>query len=203
MMAMADYRLCDVCGCKAFYDANLNYDDDGNLDYVGEMLVICTDCSKTHECKLIEKNTRAQASAPEGEAVAEVDGYRLGGSAVLTWLSKPVPVGTKLYTRSNAKAGEVAVVAWVHPEELERLNDTGEETIYRDQLHDNFIPLFAQSNVETPKVDFEKVLTEALVKWGDVNPTEIRRSFVEHMAGAVNAALFLSRLPPTHDKTKA
>jgi hypothetical protein len=25
-MAMADYRQCDVCGCKAFYDANLNYE---------------------------------------------------------------------------------------------------------------------------------------------------------------------------------
>ena len=32
-MAMADYRQCDLCGCKAFYDANLNYDwpdKDGN-----------------------------------------------------------------------------------------------------------------------------------------------------------------------------
>lgn len=25
-MAKADYRLCDLCGSKAFYDANLNYE---------------------------------------------------------------------------------------------------------------------------------------------------------------------------------
>lgn len=69
-MAAADYRLCDVCGGKAFYDANLNYqwadtddlDDWGNkieeddyvrdrgyvLEYVGDWAVICTECAKTH-----------------------------------------------------------------------------------------------------------------------------------------------------------
>ena len=25
-MAYADYRLCDVCGCKAFYDSKLDYE---------------------------------------------------------------------------------------------------------------------------------------------------------------------------------
>ena len=68
-MATGDYRSCDVCGGKAFYDANLNYqfnykvddvwvysnpsfrtagvsDNDGTiLDYVGDWAVICTDCS--------------------------------------------------------------------------------------------------------------------------------------------------------------
>lgn len=24
-MALSDYRLCDICGAKAFYDSNLNY----------------------------------------------------------------------------------------------------------------------------------------------------------------------------------
>ena len=69
-MAAADYRLCDVCGGKAFYDANLNYrwadtddlDDWGNkieedafvrnrgyiLDHLGDWAVICTECAKTH-----------------------------------------------------------------------------------------------------------------------------------------------------------
>jgi len=64
---MADYRLCDVCGCKAFYDSNLNYEySTGNwdgkpipedekahwagevadirLDYLGDWAVICRDC---------------------------------------------------------------------------------------------------------------------------------------------------------------
>ncbi len=65
-MASADYRTCDMCGGKAFYDANLSYDfpDEGEeatrqvgkicgnhkLDYVGDWAVLCTDCSKTHRC---------------------------------------------------------------------------------------------------------------------------------------------------------
>jgi hypothetical protein len=55
-MASADYRLCDVCHSKAFYDGNLNYDFD-NCDYetgapkledVDAMKVLCDDCAKTH-----------------------------------------------------------------------------------------------------------------------------------------------------------
>ena len=65
-MAMADYRLCDVCGCKTFYDSNLNYefltDGSGNvrnggevdiglgLERLGDWCVICNECSKTHKC---------------------------------------------------------------------------------------------------------------------------------------------------------
>lgn len=74
-MAMADYRQCDVCGCKAFYDANLNYewpDKNGNgswgrkiekdelvrdsshkLDNLGDWAVLCTDCAKTHQCVIL------------------------------------------------------------------------------------------------------------------------------------------------------
>lgn len=70
-MAAGDYYSCDVCGGKCFYDSNLNYetpDRNGNdswghridpdtlvrgrtyqLDYVGDMGVICRDCAKTHE----------------------------------------------------------------------------------------------------------------------------------------------------------
>ena len=73
MMAYADYRLCDVCGGKAFYDANLNYehgikDPDWEypfrtagepqhdnpkyqmrLDYLGDWAVICSTCAATHK----------------------------------------------------------------------------------------------------------------------------------------------------------
>jgi invasion protein IalB len=56
-MAMCDYRQCDVCGCKAFYDANLNYDDATELpDYVGDWAVICTDCAKTHTCVVLKRD---------------------------------------------------------------------------------------------------------------------------------------------------
>jgi hypothetical protein len=53
-MALADYYLCDKCGCKTFYDANLSYDDDAvnpetghpwpNGD-IGYMIVLCKKCA--------------------------------------------------------------------------------------------------------------------------------------------------------------
>lgn len=72
-MALADYRLCDVCEGKAFYDANLNYEMStrtnpipesewirGNsyikLDDLGDWAVLCRDCAKTHECIIQAKN---------------------------------------------------------------------------------------------------------------------------------------------------
>ena len=80
-MASGDYRSCDVCGCKCFYDANLNYEhleeswDDVNqriikpkggvlyngedsflkVDYLGAWAVLCDDCSKTHEARIVPK----------------------------------------------------------------------------------------------------------------------------------------------------
>lgn len=75
-MAGCDYRSCDVCGGKAFYDANLSYEDKAGsygrppyriagedqydtpekcdnwgtrLGYVGDWAVICEECAKTHK----------------------------------------------------------------------------------------------------------------------------------------------------------
>ena len=60
-MAGVDYRRCDVCRGKAFYDADLNYDydktdKDGNdkLGYVGSMKVLCDECSKTHMIVIVD-----------------------------------------------------------------------------------------------------------------------------------------------------
>lgn len=77
-MAAGDYRSCDLCGRKAFYDADLSYDtgrkvngkwvcaetsykiageDQGpygvGLGYVGDWAVICTDCAKTHRTAIL------------------------------------------------------------------------------------------------------------------------------------------------------
>lgn len=80
-MATADYRLCDVCEGKAFYDANLNYEQGRDsewakrqapfrwageeqgkpehddyllrLDYLGDWAVICDDCAKTHKTTVV------------------------------------------------------------------------------------------------------------------------------------------------------
>lgn len=63
-MAMSDYRLCDACGGKAFYDAELDYDM-GNLNpetfepklqMVSSMAVVCDKCEETHVAVVIEKS---------------------------------------------------------------------------------------------------------------------------------------------------
>lgn len=62
-MAKADYRLCDVCDGKVFYDANLNYEPNSEpplyyeLDYLGDWKVICKDCAKLGwKCELVAPN---------------------------------------------------------------------------------------------------------------------------------------------------
>ena len=73
-MALSDYRLCDICDRKAFYDARLNYEfkvDDAtrvageivrggySLEYLGDWTVLCKDCAKTHKAVIVpigEKN---------------------------------------------------------------------------------------------------------------------------------------------------
>ena len=56
-MAMADYKACDLCGGKAFYDANIHdgcyvatYDPSTAEDTppIG-LAVLCAACNETHE----------------------------------------------------------------------------------------------------------------------------------------------------------
>lgn len=73
-MALADYRLCDVCDCKVFYDANLSYEQEKDtplseiarvagesilygykLDRLGDWAVICLDCAKTHKTIVVPR----------------------------------------------------------------------------------------------------------------------------------------------------
>lgn len=72
-MAASDFRLCDVCSSKVFYDANLNYepveDESGNvrnggsllrdlrLEYLGDWAVICDDCAETHQCVVVPRDS--------------------------------------------------------------------------------------------------------------------------------------------------
>jgi len=66
-MAAADYKLCDVCSGKVFYDATLNYNDAEteaektrgySLDHLGDWAVICEECAKTHKCIIVEKESK-------------------------------------------------------------------------------------------------------------------------------------------------
>jgi len=57
-VALADYRLCDVCGCKAFYDATLEYQryEDGEFrpsHNCGVWAVLCVACAKTHTVSVV------------------------------------------------------------------------------------------------------------------------------------------------------
>lgn len=71
-MASADYWLCDHCGRKAFYDANLDYSDDLLVRSDGRLLptgcgdaqVLCIECSATHE---VVVRLRGVAKEPQGE----------------------------------------------------------------------------------------------------------------------------------------
>lgn len=60
-MAGADYRSCDVCGGKTFYDAGLGYEFPHRkecltvLPGVGDWAVICKTCALTHECKVVPR----------------------------------------------------------------------------------------------------------------------------------------------------
>jgi hypothetical protein len=61
-MALTDYRLCDVCGRKTFYDASLIYTDtikghncypDMVPERVGDWKVICDSCAQTHKVVVV------------------------------------------------------------------------------------------------------------------------------------------------------
>jgi len=65
-MAFVDYRLCDNCQCKVFYDVNLNYEfgktipvedlirgKSYKLERLGDWAVLCRECAKTHKCEII------------------------------------------------------------------------------------------------------------------------------------------------------
>lgn len=82
-MALADYRLCDICDSKCFYDAHLNYETglseygatpykvNGNLqaldleahnkfgnrlDYLGDWAVLCRECAQKHKTVILPQS---------------------------------------------------------------------------------------------------------------------------------------------------
>jgi len=67
-MAAADYKLCDNCGRKTFYDAALEYPDPTPPTYqyipdgVGDWAVICEPCAKTYICVVMERSALPQGA---------------------------------------------------------------------------------------------------------------------------------------------
>lgn len=81
-MAMADYYLCDVCEGKCFYDSNLNWEHSTKsnpipedqwlrgfpglkLDRCGDMVCICNECAKTHQCVVVPLTNECKELAVE------------------------------------------------------------------------------------------------------------------------------------------
>lgn len=58
-MAAANYRLCDRCGAKTFYDSDVDYED-SNL---GAMAALCKDCAQTHEITIAKRGEVAELRA--------------------------------------------------------------------------------------------------------------------------------------------
>ncbi len=73
-MALADYRLCDVCGNKCFYDAELSYDFDEHkptgLYNLGDWACICNECAKTHKVVIVPATA---SPSPAADRDAERD----------------------------------------------------------------------------------------------------------------------------------
>ncbi len=62
-VALTDYWLCDLCGAKTFYSADLEHDgrrhDEVMLPTgVGDMRAICPKCAKTYKVT-VQKHARA------------------------------------------------------------------------------------------------------------------------------------------------
>jgi len=56
-MAAADYRLCDVCDRKTFYDADLDPD---YTDRIGAWAVLCRECAKTHDVVVVPREPKPE-----------------------------------------------------------------------------------------------------------------------------------------------
>lgn len=59
-MALGDYTLCSLCECRAFYDANINWeamyvpvDEIHGQPDPKAMRVLCADCAETHRVEIL------------------------------------------------------------------------------------------------------------------------------------------------------
>ena len=59
-MASSDYKWCDKCECKTFYDAHLDYDFKENdkrtgLHKTGDHKSLCSECADKYELVIKKK----------------------------------------------------------------------------------------------------------------------------------------------------
>ena len=72
-MAAADYKLCDLCEGKAFYDVTITdprycatYDPTEKAEPIG-LAVLCAECNKTHQCVVVDRAALAKATEVLGD----------------------------------------------------------------------------------------------------------------------------------------
>lgn len=73
-MAACDYRLCDLCSRKVYYDASVDYGAYG--ERLGDWAVICSDCARDHRVVIVktgEQEKQAAEIAALREAVRAAD----------------------------------------------------------------------------------------------------------------------------------
>ena len=114
-MALCDYRLCDRCGGKAFYDANLNYGDPGatrvrgqhyTLDHVGDWAVLCQTCAETHWAVILSS---------EGIIPKPQDGWRRCAVGQRTTQFCGMAEEARAQERERIRARVRAMIAdWIH-----------------------------------------------------------------------------------------
>jgi len=61
-VAAADYRLCDVCGRKTFYDASL---DEDYTDHIGDWAVICELCANRFKTVVVPRSLTVDTTEVE------------------------------------------------------------------------------------------------------------------------------------------
>jgi hypothetical protein len=69
-VAGCDYRSCDRCRAKTFYDAQLDYDFNDpdrplGLYGLGDWAVLCEECAKTHKCVVVKREDVPAAAEPK------------------------------------------------------------------------------------------------------------------------------------------
>jgi hypothetical protein len=86
-MASADYKLCDVCGNKAFYDADISdhryvatYDPEEarKWDPIG-LAVLCSECNKTHKAVIVHAPKASDQTIGEWLRESTRDGLIITG----------------------------------------------------------------------------------------------------------------------------
>lgn len=59
-MAAADYRLCDICEAKTFYDASLS---DDYTDRIGDWAVLCQSCAEAFKVVVVPREAVIDTTA--------------------------------------------------------------------------------------------------------------------------------------------